>query len=165
MYVYLNCCYHLQSSSSVFIHIYISIFRPCSDYGLYFHPALTPYHSTNFYHVNVFRPPFPLSNSHCESFPPSPAHLKVTFISSNTDYSLYEVSELLADDSQETISCLEVCLPISSCSWVMWDFFSAIETIKLLQFVWFQLTIIAAISTADLGYIWSWHTIQSVLHV
>jgi len=35
----------------------------------------------------------------------------------------------------------------------MWDFFSAIETIKLLQFVWFQLTIIAAISTADLGYV------------
>lgn len=81
------------------------------------------------------------------------AYFKVTSISSSTDYSLYQVSKLLADDSQETISCLEVCLPISSSSWAMWDFFSAIETIRLLQFVWFQLTIIAAISTADLGYV------------
>lgn len=89
---------------------------------------------------------------HTVNISPSPVCFKVTSISSNTDYSLYQVSKLLADDSRETISCLEACLPISSCSWAMWDFFfSAIETIRLLQFVWFQLTIIAAISTADLG--------------
>lgn len=126
---------------------------------LLFHPVVKTF-TMQMYSNHNFHCPM-----HTVKISLSPACFKVTSISSNTDYSLYQVSKLLADDSQETISCLEACLPISSCSWAMWDFFSAIETIRLLQFVWFQLTIIAAISTTDLGYVWSWRTIRSVLHV
>lgn len=161
MYIYLNWCCHLQSAFSgfIYIYVYLSTFWPCMTTSfiftlLYFHPVIqtftTKMHSNHNFHCPM----------HTENIPPSPACFKVTSISSKTDYSLYQVTELLVDDSQETISCLEACLPISSCNWVMWDFFPAIETIRLLQFVWFQLTIIAAISTADLAYVWSWCTIK-----
>lgn len=66
VYILLNYCCHLESSLYGFMFKFL--LQSCSNFCLYFYPALIPLCNKSIYHTNVFKPQFPLPNAHCENF-------------------------------------------------------------------------------------------------